>query len=282
MLKNKLIISLKGGFGNQLFQVVNGINLSKKFNKKLVIDLSSFNKMNFSRNTKRNYELDFLNFNYEKINYLSFFFKFYSKFSKNLVYIKEKNFNFHPIVLEENKSYFIEGYWQSYKYFENNKSDICKFFDKTKNNLIHNSFSKIIKRYNSVCVHIRRGDYVNDINTNRFHGLCDINYYKKAIALMKERTPNAKFFFFSDDIHFLNKNFGKNKDYIIVSNEKNNLIDEFVMMLSCNNFILANSSFSWWAAFLSSNFNKTVIAPSKWFNANINTSDLIPKEWIQI
>lgn len=282
MLDGKLIITLKGGFGNQLFQIVNGISLSKKFNKKLIIDISSFSKLNSYKNTKRNYELGILNLKYKKIYYLAFFYKFYSKFSNKIVHLKEKNFNFNKILLDNDKSYLIDGYWQSYKYFEKDFSFIFNSLETIKKKINLNSFYKDLLRSNSVCVHIRRGDYITNPNTKQFHGICDIDYYEKAISYIYSKIPDANFYFFSDDIGFLKKNFADKKNFKIISNSKFNFIEEFVLMLSCNNFILANSSFSWWAAYLSNNVNKLVVAPTKWFNVNIDTSDLIPKEWIRI
>ena len=134
MLDDKLIITLKGGFGNQLFQIVNGISLSRKFNKKLIIDISSFSKLNSYKNTKRNYELGILNLKYKKICYLAFFYKFYSKFSNKIIHLKEKNFNFNKILLDNNKSYLIDGYWQSYKYFEKDFSFIFNSLENIKKN----------------------------------------------------------------------------------------------------------------------------------------------------
>lgn len=282
MLDDKLIITLKGGFGNQLFQIVNGISLSKKFNKKLIIDISSFSKLNSYKNTKRNYELGILNLKYKKIYYLAFFYKFYSKFSNKIIHLKEKNFNFNKILLDNDKSYLIDGYWQSYKYFEKDFSFIFNSLENIKKKINLNSFYKDLLRSNSVCVHIRRGDYITNPNTKQFHGICEIDYYEKAISYIYSKIPDANFYFFSDDINFLKKNYANKKNFKIISNSKFNFIEEFVLMLSCSNFILANSSFSWWAAYLSNNVNKLVVAPAKWFNVNIDTSDLIPKEWIRI
>ena len=196
MLDDKLIITLKGGFGNQLFQIVNGISLSKKFNKKLIIDISSFSKLNSYKNTKRNYELGILNLKYKKIYYLAFFYKFYSKFSNKIIHLKEKNFNFNKILLDNDKSYLIDGYWQSYKYFEKDFSFIFNSLENIKKKINLNSFYKDLLRSNSVCVHIRRGDYITNPNTKQFHGICEIDYYEKAISYIYSKIPDAKFYFF--------------------------------------------------------------------------------------
>ena len=136
----------------------------------------------------------------------------------------------------------------------------------------------------SVCIHIRRGDYVEDIITNQFHGVCNLDYYYRSIEYIASKIKNPYFFVFSDDplwvkqnlilkypCDYIDQNFGK-KDY-----------EDMRVISKCKHNIIANSSFSWWGAWLNINPNKIVIAPKNWFKSKaINTKDLIPESWFKI
>ena len=133
-------------------------------------------------------------------------------------------------------------------------------------------------------MHIRRGDYVTNIHANIFHGLCDLDYYYKSINYIRCNKQVDLICIFSDDIDWVKQNlFIEGVEIIYVSEFVIDHIQEFEIMKQCQHNIIANSSFSWWAAFLNSNPEKIVIAPKKWFNdESINTSDLCPQEWIRL
>ena len=281
MNKNYLIVKLQGGFGNQLFQISNAISLSKKYDKKIILDLSSYYFDFFSKNTKRDFELDFLNLGYQKSLFKYYNFKLAKFFNINIAEIKEQNFNFKNITLKKDITYILNGYWQSYKYFQDFSLKYSDFKSKIKLNKRDESILKLIKNSNSICVHIRRGDYQN-LKTSSFHGIAPIEYYKSSLLFFQNKFKDCKFFFFSDDIDFLKVHFNDFYNSKIVSNSDFCLVDEFFLMMNCKNFIIANSSFSWWSAWLSPEKNKTVIAPKKWFNQNIDTSDLIPDNWVRL
>jgi hypothetical protein len=182
----------------------------------------------------------------------------------------EKSFNYSEIPVVNG----IDGYFQSEKYFVDYRDFILDFFSPTLEiqKYIDSKYGDIIK--DSTSIHIRRGDYLNypDI-----HPVCDMDYYKKAIQHFSDKES---FVVFSDDIDWCKKNFS-NKFYF-VEGEKD-YIDLYIMS-QCKNNIIANSTFSWWGAWLNKNEVKKVIAPKKWFGSKINhnTNDLVPSNWERI
>ena len=186
-------------------------------------------------------------------------------------------------------SIYLEGYWQSEKYFIEISDIIRKEFSLTKNILSAMSkgtenLAQKISSMKSVSVHIRRGDYVNEAKTTKMHGFCTSDYYNKAIEVLSSKIINPHFFIFSDDVEWVEKSFFQTYPITNVSRitEVDPIQDLYLMSL-CQNHIIANSTFSWWGAWLSGNQKKIVCAPSKWFHdKNINTQDLLPGAWIKI
>jgi len=200
---------------------------------------------------------------------------------RNLVYgtpvikthYNEPFFHYQKIPYKENIK--INGYYQSEKYFKHNRNSILDLFsiDTLSKRYIEEKYSNILK--NKTCsIHVRRGDY---LRLSNHHPFCTLNYYNEAISQMDV----DKFFVFSDDINWCKENFIGDKFIFIEDN--NDYIDLWLMSL-CDNNIIANSSFSWWGAWLNQKPTKKVIAPNKWFGPAIshNTKDLIPETWIKI
>lgn len=139
----------------------------------------------------------------------------------------------------------------------------------------------IIKNNNSVCISIRRGDFISDKKIRKTHYVCDIDYFNKAINIMKLQIKNPVFILFSDDVEWARKNI-KIQNCDIFSESGNDPVwEKLRMMYNCKHFILSNSSFSWWAQYLSENKNKIVISPRKWFKNDFN-SKLIDDSFIKI
>lgn len=290
-----IIIKLQGGLGNQLFQYSLGRSLSLKLNTELKLDLTAF-----KTDKNRKYELDKFNIvakiaseNEVKklVNVKSLVLSKLSKYLTFLygtsAYISEKKYGFDPRVLNLPDNRYIEGYWQSEKYFKNNSELIKKEFA-LKSKAIGANFTtlkKITNENNSVCLHVRRGDYVSDKKAKNIFGIFGLEYYSKSIKLLEKKLDKPSFFVFSDDIDWAKKNIKtKNKIYFIDNNSSNKGYEDLRLMSACKNFIIANSSFSWWGAWLCQNKDKIIIAPKKWFKdshlADIN--DLIPKDWLRI
>jgi len=255
-----------GGLGNILFPYANALSLAEDFN----LDLKLF-------------------YNHQGIlhthpqEYKDIFFKSKTLLDQNQLSnfstVQENNFSYDKIELNKNENIFLTGYFQSYKYFNHNRDLILKQFLPS-DELIENLRKEhdILNSENTVSIHVRRGNYSS---LSDYHNLLDLEYYKKAIDFF----PNANFIIFSDDIEFCVDNFSRlpNKNIHFINNEKDYL-DLFCMSL-CDSNIIANSTFSWWGAWLNKSKNKKVIAPNKWFgpsNSHLSIKDLIPEDWIKI
>jgi hypothetical protein len=286
-----IVIELMGGLGNQLFQYAYGRALSIKNNCPLKLDISNYN--NYSH---RDYSLGTFsiceNFastqdiNLLKGNNLSFFLKFKKKIFNINTYYQERNLGFNDEYKKITNPAYCSGYWQSEKYF-NEIEDIIRneFIITTPPSEQNQKLITKIKEDNAISIHVRRGDYVNDKHTNQVHGTCSLSYYNKAIELMISKVSNPVFYIFSDDIDWAKKNLLFKEEKIFVDfNDKSNFEDIRLMSI-CKHHIIANSSFSWWGAWLNNSTSKIVIAPEIWFNnsdLNNQTYDLIPSGWIRI
>lgn len=282
-----IIIKLKGGLGNQLFQYAFGRFLSIKRNEGVKLDASS---LSGPKDTFRTYALDAFNIDLniatnieiQKNKYpYAFISKFYILFSQKV--LKRYNIGYDKYLLKSKNKYF-EGYFQSYKYLDPIRDMLLK--EITPKESMEDKCKEVlenIKKSNSVSIHIRRGDYVNDEKTKQAHNVCDLEYYKKAINIINDKIENPVFFVFSDDINWVRENLKINAETHYVSNGIIKDFEELILMSGCKNNIIANSSFSFWGAWLNKNGNKIVIAPKKWHNKlDSEYKDLLPENWIKI
>lgn len=184
---------------------------------------------------------------------------------------EEESFLFHPAIYQIEDGTAIEGYYQSYRYFEHFEADIRKEFT-FKENILRKSQSIIQQYKNPVAIHVRRGDYVKHPN----YWVITPEYL--AAALEKLSDEEHTYLVFSDDIEWCKQVF--NEDFIFV--EGNTSFEDLCMMSLCQHNIISNSSFSWWAAWLNSNVGKKVVAPSSWFSEPKSLQDLYPSNWIII
>lgn len=291
-----IIVKLMGGLGNQLFQYAFGRAISLKNGQKLKFDTVAYSedgKKMFA--TPREYKLNHFNItdfklvvknNLRKpddISSNSVIGLIWNKIKK-LNYIKEPSFNFHNEIITVSGDCYFEGYWQTEKYFKNIESLIRNEITlKSEFSIEKLEITNKIKNSNSVSVHVRRGDYVSSESANKFHGVCSLEYYEKAVELMNQKVENPQFFIFSDDINWAKNNLKVSKDAVYVSDGILRDYQELILMSYCKHNIIANSSFSWWGAWLNAHKAKIVIAPSRWFADEIvNTEDFIPNNWHKI
>lgn len=299
-----IIVKLTGGLGNQMFQYAAAKKIALLHKTILKSDILEYQSGNLRRYELGCFELDLQvavseeielfigkdpKINFKKIKYKI------TRFFKEYKYIKQPQFyyQYHSGILASSPNTYLEGYWQSEKYFESIDQKIRHDFTfksplSGKNKIL----AEQIVNENSVSIHIRRGDYINNDTTNEFHGLCSIEYYKNSIRYMQENTDQPGFYIFSDDSDWVKENLRiENSPVVFVADNKNeNSFEDMRLMSLCKHNIIANSSFSWWAAWLNANPAKMVLAPEKWFNPEsrwyvqykINTSDILPEKWIRI
>jgi len=289
-----IITKLIGGLGNQMFQYAAGRRAAYVNNTSLKLDIAGYeNQVGI---TPRKYMLHIFNIeeNFASINEINkskqntFIQKILKKIYPvfiNKLYIREKGHNFDPDILNVNDNAYLDGYWASEKYFEDIEDIIHKEFTfKNKPDEINKAVIDKMTHCDSVSIHIRRGDYVNDKKTNQYHGICNLNHYYQSVEYITNKIKSPHFFIFSDDINWAKQNLHLKFPYVFVDhNIGKKDYEDMRLMSECKHNIIANSSFSWWGAWLNQNPNKIVIAPKKWFNdKSINTKDLIPDLWIKI
>jgi len=179
---------------------------------------------------------------------------------------------------------YISGYWQSERYFSDIEAMIRQDFSfKGSMDEANTKIAEYIQSVNAVSLHVRRGDYVASSKTNAMHGTCALDYYKKAIEHITAQVKDACFFVFSDDIEWVKKNLSiPHECQFINFNQGENSCRDMQLMSLCKHHIIANSTFSWWGAWLNPNQSKIIIAPKKWFSKKTSTVDLIPNSWIRL
>ena len=296
-----IVIQLKGGLGNQMFQYAAAKALSIKNNCSIKIDLSFLeNTRSFVTETftPREFELNI----FHKINTEFITTKEKNKFFKEsrlnnlkmklgITYFKkydEISLKYFDDYFHLKQPIFLNGYFASEKYFKQVESIIYQEyqFPSLMNDNANYAFELSIKNNTSISVHVRRGDYLKPKVLN-FHGICDIIYYRNAIDMMKKIFPDSVLYFFSDDINWVNEHLLSlyPHSFLVNANSGKQSWKDMYLMSCCNHHIIANSSFSWWAAWLNKKTDKKVIAPKQWFADTIlndQTVDFVPKQWIRI
>lgn len=289
-----ILVKFSDGLGNQMFQYA----IYKRFQllgKEVYGDLESYDRYN----NHSGFEIEKI-FNLE-VN------KATTEYIKKYSFCKNENINNFMIkklgkiknnVLENNHKYIhnlyekdnkrLIGYWQNIKYINPIKNELLKDF--SFNDIEDEENLKILNKINncnSVSIHIRRGDYIKNKSAKARYYVCDINYYNKAIKkIIEENREKVEFFIFSNDIDWVAKNIkipkGFNYTYVNHNSGKSSFRD-MQLMSNCKHNIIANSTFSWWAAYLNKNKYKKVIAPDKWFaNESNDKMNLYEDNWIRI
>ena len=283
-----LLSYICGGIGNQLFQYAMAYCLAKKFNSELILDISSY-----QRDKKRNFRLDYFNIPYTKTNQNGA--PFGTRWSVRQIRYALTKVGFYPEWqwVKENEGHLLEydhldfskniclqGYWQNPIYFEENSDEIRHIFSLRK--LDYSLVAKISDETNganSVCVHIRRGDYFSNRALAAKYGVCTASYYNRAIDSIEKQINTPSFFVFSDDLEWAKKNIdSKNHKIAFVAIDCTEHTDlyEFHLMQQCKHHIISNSTFSWWSAWLSTNDpNHIVIYPG----IQKRKSPIYPKNW---
>lgn len=266
-----IIVRILGGLGNQMFQYAYAKALQDKGHH-VKLDISKFKKYTLHGG----YHLDSFKIDLEIANSLSSILgKLGIKKS-----IKEKNLLFDENLKSLKGNEYLKGYFQTEKYFtEIRKILLDQFTIKSELSISTKNISKKIKTKENTCsLHIRRGDYISDKKANNVHGTCDLIYYENAMKLINEKYKNTHFFIFSDDISWAKENLKiENSIYI---DHKTIPHEDIYLMSLCKHNITANSSFSWWGAWLNKNDSKTIIAPKQWFVDKEN--EVACQKWIKI
>lgn len=291
-----VISNILGGIGNQMFQYAAGRSLALTTNQSLMLDLNDF----YDYKLHQGFELSrVFNVSAEsasanalnellgwRVNHLARRVLRRSQFAwlRGQKFVVEPHFNYWPDFFNLTGDCYLYGYWQSERYFKPFESVIRRDFTfrepLTDRNL---ELAAAIALGQSVSLHVRRGDYVSDVKTGQVMDVCSLEYYRKAISYISERIERPVFYVFSDDMVWVRQNL--NVSFPCVYVEHNRLAESYrdmQLMSLCRHHVIANSSFSWWGAWLNSNSEKLVVAPRNWFCNGTDDSDLIPDEWIRL
>lgn len=297
-----IIVKLSGGLGNQMFQYAFGVAMSKKLQREVFYDLS-FYKPPQKNVTLRPFGLHFFKIqvleppqNFTKL--LPYPLSKGEQFKINLKrLLGKKSFilitesNIEEFLAEGGSKFshiYFDGYWQSENYFIEQEAIIRQRFSFQHNTQKEPPIFREAMLQNAVSIHFRRGDYIGDPKTNQYHGVCSMEYYQEAIHYIANKITKPVFYIFSDDPNWVKENFHINYPYFVVSPEDNYKENEHAdmhLMSLCRHNITANSTFSWWGAWLNQNPDKIVIAPKKWFNnrqKNQQARNLIPQNWVRL
>ncbi len=291
-----IISNLIGGLGNQMFQYAAGRALSLQRKQPLLLDVSGF----------ANYELH-QGFELQRVFGCPIIIASTKEVQKVLGwqanplikqrlttprwtllrgdnFVVEPHFQYWAGIQQVPPSAYLQGYWQSEKYFQELAAIIrADFAFKLPLNLKNAQLSQKISQVNAVSLHIRRGDYVQNPVTLATHGLCRLAYYQAAIQTIADSVLEPYFFIFSDDMAWVKANLKISLPYQYIDhNQGMESYNDMRLMSLCQHHIIANSSFSWWGAWLNSSLNKIVIAPKQWFVHDENTCDLLPQNWITL
>jgi hypothetical protein len=285
-----IVVRLKGGLGNQLFQYACGRTLAERNHDTLALDTSALDTAKTIGNIYRPFSLKQFNITAEKASEAdiarlapkpTLLTRLIKKLRTKLS--GDETVVFNPSVLAKQGDSYLDGYYQSPRYFSELRPILLKEYTlKAALPPAASAYQAKLRATASVSIHVRRGDYATNPRVKKEFGLCSIEYYTKAIEHIKATVPDPTFFIFSDDIPWVQEHLPLG--YTAVYVEGADLTDaiELSLMSQCQHNIIANSSFSWWAAWLNQNPAKHVVTPTPWFNTAPYDEHLIPETWTQL
>ena len=295
-----ITVILRGGLGNQMFQYASGLGIAKKNGTTLALDSTYLNDRSPRGNfTRRNYDLDIFETDPDR-TLLS---KISAKFPLPVVWLgadffgaiagdflgirkffrERTDFAFDQETFNAGQSAILWGFWQNEKYFDGAKDEVrAAFRFKKSNNEAFLEAKKNILAVNAISLHVRRGDYTLP-KYLKVYGATDTSYYDRAIAYISERVDSPHFFVFSDDIDWCRNNIKTSAPvtYMDDATAGRKASGHLELISLCKHNIIANSTFSWWGAWLNQSPGKIVVAPKRW-HADLTKGDLISEQWIKI
>jgi hypothetical protein len=292
-----VIVKLKGGLGNQLFQYAAARRLSHVLQTTLKMDVSYFETQGLRDYSLQTFRIKEAFAGAKELAAVKgpstrglrrriFHLRQKLGVGYHWTVIRERRVGpLNPRVMNASGDVYLDGFWQSEKYFKDIRHILVdEMTVKHPQDAYNCAMSDLMGRVESVSLHIRRGDYVSSAVQLQVHGVCTLDYYGASASRIAEITKQPHFFVFSDDIGWAQQNL--NLDYpvtYVTDNGPERDYEDLRLMRQCKHHIIANSSFSWWGAWLGSHPDKIVIAPLKWFGkTDYDSSDLVPPFWMRI
>jgi hypothetical protein len=290
----QVVVRLLGGLGNQMFQYSTARAVATRLGCDLKLDLSWF-----GTDPDRQFALLPFNIKAQIITsecsatpHIGSVFRYGRRILRSLRFNQggistfvEHSFKYDSAIERVSSPVLLEGYFQSEKYFDSIRENIIAEFSlRDPPSLGNAKILEKISKCDAICLHIRRGDYVSNSAANAYHGTCSLEYYRAGLELMVEGLSNPHCFVFSDDMGWVRENFRADIPLTLVDiNNVTAAHEDLRLMAACKRFVIANSSLSWWGAWLGAREGKLVVAPLQWFTGNKNTTiDLIPDNWIRL
>lgn len=291
--KPTVVVRLFGGLGNQMFQYATAKSVALRNDTELILDLSWFSTASNRRHALGPFRVStqtleeitskgtvgrFLRKGYQLTKRLD-------DYLQGRPVFREKYFHFDPAVLNIRAPVCLDGYFQSEKYFLDYQDLIASEFTVAAppSDLAQAMLEKMGAQ-DAICLHVRRGDYVENATTNTFHGVCSLEYYYQGLNIVSTGLLSPHCYVFSDDPEWVRANFATILPMSVVDlHGPHEAHEDLRLMAACKHFVIANSSLSWWGAWLGSYPEKRVVVPRNWFRSGANdTKDLIPSDWIRV
>jgi hypothetical protein len=285
-----VVVGLSGGLGNQMFQYAAGRSLATRLGAPLVLDLTWFCGQGV-----REFVLDRFHINaslHTRYPWLlrpgrAFLSRVTRRWFPRIMGVpvwRESHLGSYEALEGLRQPVYLEGYWQSEKYFLEASELLVQDFAMVDampaacEAILHD-----MQSHDAICVHVRRGDYVSNPVAAATHGTLSIEYYKRGVAEICAASEKPKCYVFSDDHDWVSANLSFNCPMVVVDiNGPAQAHLDLMLMASCKHFVIANSSLSWWGAWLGNFHQKRVIAPRRWFLSNAKEArDLLPDSWLQ-
>jgi Glycosyl transferase family 11 len=291
-----IAVRLMGGLGNQLFQYAAGRRLSLARGSELVLDLGWFEHESAGYATPRHYALESFDLPGRRVSFSPDTVSAWERGEATRIggwrsrrirttVIRQEPSTAHvdPRVIDAPDDSLLVGYWQSERYFEDVadvvRADLLAPVEPSPDA----ELADRIRSSESVAVHVRRGDYVLHPQTEAFHGVLPVDYYRAALSLIGGEIARPETFVFSDDPGWVRANLSVEESATVASRVDGDPVRELMLMRLCHHHVVANSSFSWWGAWLCEYPRKIVVAPRDWFRDRaIDTTDLVPSDWRRI
>lgn len=292
-MNGHVTVLLRGGLANQMFQYALALALAENTRRQLCVDTTEVDG-----DAKREYALDACSPPPQRFSAAGRFLmgvarstplwhlcgrRWSGLFPGGSRIVREQGPAFDPRVLSLSGSLILDGYWQSEDYFKHCRPLIEQTFDwtTTASHEVAESLVRALDTPGSVAVHVRRGDYVHEPATNAYHGVCDPDYYRRAAAIICEHVADPHFFIFSDDIEWAEANLDLPGKCTAVRHTRAPAPQVDMWLMSrCRHAIIANSSYGWWAAWLTERPGKCIVAPRLWFRApRMQSITPVPARW---
>lgn len=288
-----ITVRLIGGLGNQLFQYATARALALRHGAEVKLDLSGFESYGLRRYELDTYPIAAGIATPEELAVIDAGRPASGLLGRVLArlrprpaqHYREPHYHYDPELARQPLPILLDGYWQSERYFID-AADVIRRELTPRDALEPNNAAVAaeIGEVNAVSLHVRRGDYVSNAHTNAYHGICSLDYYRAAVAQIREKVAEPYLFVFSDDHDWTRENLKLDlPTTYVVANAADRGFRDMQLMSLCQHHVIANSSFSWWGAWLNPSPTKIVVAPATWFATGANdTKDLVPAGWVRL